>query len=158
MSSQRYWCLTDFDWSREASKLSTKQLVRCKHLAWNINWRTWRINPSIYSFKSTNRVFVNAWIKQFELSNQPVGRPSTKKAPQAHTFDHQNSTWKKQQNCLNQARRFETISLYFGTGIASWVYCSPNRSSCFTSRTFQTPVSQDEDRLDTPPFLKIVNQ
>ena len=93
-------------------------------------------------------------------NNQPVGRPSTK-APQAHTFDRQFDLEETARMPKSEAHVVlkQTKPLLFG----DWDL----RRESIVRQTdpvvspverFETPVSQDEDELDTPPFFKIVNQ
>ncbi|ORO68124.1 cell division protein FtsZ [Streptococcus oralis] len=88
-------------------------------------------------------------------SNQPVGRPSTK-APQAHTFDRQFDLEETAELPKSSPRRFETNQ---ASAFGDWDL----RRESIVRQTdpvvspverFETPVSQDEDELDTPPFFK----
>lgn len=87
--------------------------------------------------------------------NQPVGRPSTK-APQAHTFDRQFDLEETAELPKSSPRRFETNQ---ASAFGDWDL----RRESIVRQTdpvvspverFETPVSQDEDELDTPPFFK----
>ncbi|MDO4658959.1 cell division protein FtsZ [Streptococcus sp.] len=87
--------------------------------------------------------------------NQPVGRPSTK-APQAHTFDRQFDLEETAELPKSSPRRFETNQ---ASAFGDWDL----RRESIVRQTdpvvspverFKTPVSQDEDELDTPPFFK----
>ena len=88
-------------------------------------------------------------------NNQPVGRPSTK-APQAHTFDRQFDLEETAELPKSSSRRFETNQ---ASAFGDWDL----RRESIVRQTdpvvspverFETPVSQDEDELDTPPFFK----
>ena len=88
-------------------------------------------------------------------NNQPVGRPSTK-APQAHTFDRQFDLEETAELPKSSPRRFETNQ---ASAFGDWDL----RRESIVRQTdpvvspverFETPVSQDEDELDTPPFFK----
>lgn len=87
--------------------------------------------------------------------NQPVGRPSTK-APQAHTFDRQFDLEETAELPKSSPRRFETNQ---ASAFGDWDL----RRESIVRQTdpvvspverFKTPVSQNEDELDTPPFFK----
>ena len=88
-------------------------------------------------------------------TNQPVGRPSTK-TPQAHTFDRQFDLEETAELPKSSPRRFETNQ---ASAFGDWDL----RRESIVRQTdpvvspverFETPVSQDEDELDTPPFFK----
>lgn len=88
-------------------------------------------------------------------TNQPVGRPSTK-TPQAHTFDRQFDLKETAELPKSSPRRFETNQ---ASAFGDWDL----RRESIVRQTdpvvspverFETPVSQDEDELDTPPFFK----
>ncbi|ORJ30230.1 cell division protein FtsZ [Streptococcus oralis subsp. tigurinus] len=88
-------------------------------------------------------------------TNQPVGRPSTK-TPQAHTFDRQFDLEEIAELPKSSPRRFETNQ---ASAFGDWDL----RRESIVRQTdpvvspverFETPVSQDEDELDTPPFFK----
>ena len=88
-------------------------------------------------------------------TNQPVSRPSTK-APQAHTFDRQFDLEETAELPKSSPRRFETNQ---ASAFGDWDL----RRESIVRQTdpvvspverFETPVSQDEDELDTPPFFK----
>lgn len=88
-------------------------------------------------------------------TNQPVGRPSTK-TPQAHTFDRQFDLEETAELPKSSSRRFETNQ---ASAFGDWDL----RRESIVRQTdpvispverFETPVSQDEDELDTPPFFK----
>ena len=88
-------------------------------------------------------------------NNQPVGRPSTK-APQTHTFDRQFDLEETAELPKSSPRRFETNQ---ASAFGDWDL----RRESIVRQTdpvvspverFETPVSQDEDELDTPPFFK----
>ena len=88
-------------------------------------------------------------------NNQPVGRPSTK-APQAHTFDRQFDLEETAELLKSSPCRFETNQ---ASAFGDWDL----RRESIVRQTdpvvspverFETPVSQDEDELDTPPFFK----
>lgn len=88
-------------------------------------------------------------------TNQPVGRPSTK-TPQAHTFDRQFDLEETVELPKSSPRRFETNQ---ASAFGDWDL----RRESIVRQTdpvvspverFETPVSQDEDELDTPPFFK----
>ena len=88
-------------------------------------------------------------------NNQPVGRPTTK-APQAHTFDRQFDLEETAELPKSSPRRFETNQ---ASAFGDWDL----RRESIVRQTdpvvspverFETPVSQDEDELDTPPFFK----
>ena len=88
-------------------------------------------------------------------TNQPVGRPSTK-TPQAHTFDRQFDLEETPELPKSSPRRFETNQ---ASAFGDWDL----RRESIVRQTdpvvspverFETPVSQDEDELDTPPFFK----
>ena len=88
-------------------------------------------------------------------TNQPVGRPSTK-TPQAHTFDRQFDLKETVELPKSSPRRFETNQ---ASAFGDWDL----RRESIVRQTdpvvspverFETPVSQDEDELDTPPFFK----
>ena len=88
-------------------------------------------------------------------TNQPIGRPSTK-TPQAHTFDRQFDLEETAELPKSSPRRFETNQ---ASAFGDWDL----RRESIVRQTdpvvspverFETPVSQDEDELDTPPFFK----
>ena len=88
-------------------------------------------------------------------NNQSVGRPSTK-APQTHTFDRQFDLEETAELPKSSPRRFETNQ---ASAFGDWDL----RRESIVRQTdpvvspverFETPVSQDEDELDTPPFFK----
>lgn len=88
-------------------------------------------------------------------TNQPAGRPSTKTS-QAHTFDHQFDLEETAELPKSSPRRFETNQ---ASAFGDWDL----RRESIVRQTdpvvspverFETPVSQDEDELDTPPFFK----
>ena len=88
-------------------------------------------------------------------TNQPVGRPSTK-TPQAHTFDRQFDLEETAELPKSSPSRFETNQ---ASAFGDWDL----RRESIVRQTdpvvspverFETPVSQDEDELDTPPFFK----
>lgn len=88
-------------------------------------------------------------------NNQPVARPTTK-APQAHTFDRQFDLEETAELPKSSPRRFETNQ---ASAFGDWDL----RRESIVRQTdpvvspverFETPVSQDEDELDTPPFFK----
>ncbi|URK67832.1 cell division protein FtsZ [Streptococcus oralis] len=88
-------------------------------------------------------------------TNQPVGRPSTK-TPQAHTFHRQFDLEETAELPKSSPRRFETNQ---ASAFGDWDL----RRESIVRQTdpvvspverFETPVSQDEDELDTPPFFK----
>lgn len=88
-------------------------------------------------------------------TNQLVGQPSTK-TPQAHTFDRQFDLEETAELPKSSPRRFETNQ---ASAFGDWDL----RRESIVRQTdpvvspverFETPVSQDEDELDTPPFFK----
>ncbi|MCY7061265.1 cell division protein FtsZ [Streptococcus oralis] len=88
-------------------------------------------------------------------NNQPVARPTTK-VPQAHTFDRQFDLEETAELPKSSPRRFETNQ---ASAFGDWDL----RRESIVRQTdpvvspverFETPVSQDEDELDTPPFFK----
>ncbi len=88
-------------------------------------------------------------------TSQPAGRPSTKTS-QTHTFDRQFDLEETAELPKLSPRRFETNQ---ASAFGDWDL----RRESIVRQTdpvvspverFETPVSQDEDELDTPPFFK----
>ena len=84
-----------------------------------------------------------------------TGRPSAK-TPQSHTFDRQFDLEETAELPKSSPRRFETNQ---ASAFGDWDL----RRESIVRQTdpvvspverFETPVSQDEDELDTPPFFK----
>jgi len=88
-------------------------------------------------------------------TNQPVGRPSTK-TPQAHTFDRQFDLKETAELPKSSPRRFETnqASAFGDWDLRRESIVRQTDSVVSPVERFETPVSQDEDELDTPPFFK----
>lgn len=88
-------------------------------------------------------------------TNQPVGRPSTK-TPQAHTFDRQFDLEETAELPKSSPRRFETnqASAFGDWDLRRESIVRPTDPVVSPVERFETPVSQDEDELDTPPFFK----
>lgn len=88
-------------------------------------------------------------------TNQPVGRPSTK-TPQAHTFDRQFDLKETAELPKSSPRRFETnqASVFGDWDLRRESIVRQTDSVVSPVERFETPVSQDEDELDTPPFFK----
>jgi len=84
-----------------------------------------------------------------------TGRPSAK-TPQSHTFDRQFDLEETAELPKSSPRRFETnqASAFGDWDLRRESIVRQTDSVVSPVERFETPVSQDEDELDTPPFFK----